>query len=131
MVRQPPQRRGNPKVRKVEAPPSDLDLQQVARSCRYVGSPYHKDIVSFAGQPELRPDASICPPELAHNHDRVEAWLRQAVEAGHARGWRNGYPRYAWYRDGDIIYEAREGSSGSGEYHGYPLEPEQGVRGLP
>ena len=95
MVRRPPQRRNNRKVHKVEAPPSDLDLQQVARSCRYVGSPYHKDVVSFAGQPKPRPDASICPPELAHNHGRVEAWLRQAVEAGHARGWGKRYPRYA------------------------------------
>ena len=58
MVRRPPQRkrRNNLKVRKVEAPPSDLDLQEVARSCRYVGSPYHKD----------RDEACLPSP---HDHD--------------------------------------------------------------
>lgn len=54
--------------------------------------------------------------------DLLEAWLRQAVEAGHAGGWGEKYPRKVWYRDqdGETIYEAREGSPGSGEYHGYP-----------
>lgn len=117
----------------MEPPPPDTDLQQVARSCRYVGSPYHKDGVSFAGPSRLRPDASICPRELTNNRDRVEAWLRQAVEAGHAGGWAKGYPRYVWHRDqdGETIYEARQGSPGSGEYHGYPLQPQHDVQGLP
>lgn len=117
----------------MESPPPDTDLQQVARSCRYVGSPYHKDGVSFAGPSRLRPDASICPRELTNNRDRVEAWLRQAVEAGHAGGWAKGYPRYVWHRDqdGETIYEARQGSPGSGEYHGYPLQPQHDVQGLP
>ena len=119
----------------METPPSGIDLKQVARSCCYVGSPYHKDTVSFAGRPTHRPDASICPRKLTNNRDRVEGWLRQAVEAGHAGGWEGGkgYPRYVWYRDqdGETIYEARQGSPGDGRYHGYPLEPKQEVRGLP
>ena len=56
--------------------------------------------------------------------------LRRAVAAGHAGAWEQGYPRYVWYGDGETVYEARQGSPGSGEYHGYPLEPEQDVRGL-
>ncbi|SAY39128.1 hypothetical protein FLM9_1186 [Candidatus Synechococcus spongiarum] len=31
----------------------------------------------------------------------------------------------------ETIYEAREGSRDSGEYHGYPLQPTQEVQGLP
>ena len=133
MVRRPRQRRNNPKARRVEPPPPGTDRPQVARSCCYVGSPYHKDTVSFAGAPRPRPDASLCPRELAHNRDCVEAWLRQAVEAGHAGSWGREYPRYVWYRDqdGETIYEAREGSPGSGQYHGYPLQPTQDVQGLP
>lgn len=135
MVRRPLQRRTNPKAHKVEPPPPGTNLQEVARSCRYVGSPYHKRGVTFAGVSRHRPDASLCPQELANKRDRVEAWLRQALEAGHAGGWEKGreYPHKVWYRsqDGVTIYEAREGSPGSGEYHGYPLEPKQDVQGLP
>ncbi len=36
--------------------------------------------------------------------------------------WENGYPRYVWYLDEDVLYEARLTNSGNGEYHGYPLE---------
>ena len=130
--KQPRQRepRRNPK-RKVQPPPPGTDLQHVVCSCRYVGSPYHKDSVSFAGPPRHRPDASICPVELANDRDRVEAWLHQAVAAGHTGAWKQGYPCYVWYRDGDTIYEARQGSPGSGAYHGYPLQPKQKIPGLP
>lgn len=121
------------KMRKVERPPDGIDLQRVARSCRYVGSPYHR--ISIAGriQSAYRPDATICPTELINNRGCVEAWLRQAVEAGHAGRWGSQYPRYVWHRDQDreTIYEAREGPRDSGEYHGYPLQPTQTVQGLP
>ena len=134
-MRKPRQRtpRNNPKLRKVEMAPAGVDLQQVARLCRYVGSPYHGVSIDGRIQSVRRPDATICPKELINNPGRVEAWLRQAVEAGHAGGWGRRYPRRAWHRDqdGDTIYEAREGSPGSGEYHGYPLQPTQEVQGLP
>ena len=42
-MKRPRFQRDNPKVRKVQAPPNGTDLAQVAESCRYVGSPYHKD----------------------------------------------------------------------------------------
>jgi hypothetical protein len=130
-ARRPAFRRDNPKARQVQAPPSGVDLAEVAERCRYVGSPYHKDIPSFAGTTRApRPDASICPRELANAQARVEAWLRDAVLAGRCGGWERGFPRYVWHREADTVYEARQGSPGSGEYHGYPLEPWQWVRGL-
>ena len=61
---------------------------------------------------------------------RVELWLREAIAHGWTGVWDNGFPRYVWRRVGDVIYEARQGSPGSGVYHGYPLYPEQDVRGL-
>ena len=95
-----------------------------------------KDAPGFAGQPRHRPDASICPRKLINSRDLVEAWLRQALKAGHAGGWGREYPQYSRkvrYRDqdGETVYEAREGSPGSGEYHGYPLQPTREVQGLP
>ena len=115
----------------MQAPPDGIDLSRVAESCRYVGSPYHKDAMGFAGMPRgRRPNASLCPRNLMNNRDLVEGWLRDAVRSGRVGTWDAGYPRYVWHREGDIVFEARQGAPGSGEYHGYPLEPTQKVQGL-
>lgn len=113
------------------AVPEGVVPADVAERCRHVGSPYHKDVPSFAGTTRApRPDASICPRDLAQARELVEGWLRAAVLAGQHGVWEQEFPRYIWYREGGIIYEARQGSPGSGEYHGYPLEPWQTVQGL-
>ena len=118
-------------MREVQVPPTGVDLTQVAESCRYVGSPYHKDAPGFAGMPRgPRPNATLCPRELVNCRDLVEGWLRTAVQSGQVGAWDGRYPRYIWHREGDVVFEARQGSPGSGDYHGYPLEPEQRVRGL-
>lgn len=130
-MRRPTLRRDNVKVRKVLPPPDGVDLKQVAECCHYVGSPYHKDVPGFAGMPVRRPDASLCPSDLADCRDQVEGWLRDAVLSGHTGKWVRGYPQYVWYREGDTVFEAKQGSPGSGQYHGYPVESWQAVRGLP
>ena len=124
-------KRGNVRNRKVLAPPPEVDLSQVADSCRFVGSAYHKDFRGFAGTPRARAkDASKCPRELSRCRELAESWLRKSVQAGNTGVWERGYPRYVWYRHGETLYEARQGSPGSGEYHGYPLLPSENVRGL-
>ena len=60
----------------------------------------------------------------------VECWLREAIRNGQVDAWNRGFPRYVWFRSGDELYEAREGSPGSGKYHEYPLETWQEVQGL-
>ena len=45
--------------------PPNSDLDSLSEDVHYVGSPEHKDIPSFAGQPRLRADASCCPRNLA------------------------------------------------------------------
>ena len=130
-MRKPSFQRDNPKARRIAAPPHGTDLAGVAESCRYVGSPYHKDRSSFAGTSHRRrPDASMCPRDLADRRELVEGWLRDAVRAGKVGAWDGGFPRYVWHREGGMVFEARQGSPGSGEYHGYPLTPAQRVRGL-
>ena len=130
-MRQPTRTRNNPKARTVAPPPPGIDLANVAASCRYSSNPYHKR--GHGAGTRHRPDASICPRELTNARTRVQGWLRNAVRAGHVGAWERGrnFPGYVWYRDGEMVYEARQGSPGSGEYHGYPLSPEQRVRGLP
>lgn len=130
-MRRPRYRRGNPKARKVQPPPSGIDLAQVAESAKYVGSQYHRTIPTPAGPPRPRPTASLCPVHLTQHPELVEQWLRDAIRSGNTGAWGRDYPRYAWHREGDVVFEAREGSPGSGEYHGYPLERHERVRGLP
>jgi len=131
MAKRPTFRRGNPRARRVQVPPPGIDLEAVARSCRYVGSPYHKGAAGYAGAPRgPRPDATKCPRELVDCRETVEEWLRAAVRAGRVGAWDGGYPRYVWHREGDVVFEARHGSLGSGEYHGYPLQPNQRIQGL-
>jgi hypothetical protein len=130
-AKRPSHKRDNPKQRRVRPVPEGVSLAQAASNCRYVGNPYHKDVPSFAGVTRApRPDASLCPRELANARELVEGWLRTAILGGRCGVWEQGFPKFVWHREGDIIYEARQGSPGSGEYHGYPLEPAQTVQGF-
>ena len=129
----PHHRRSNPKNRMVGPAPAGTNLQDVAEQARYTGSPYHKDVPSFAGRvPRPRPDASICPRELAWRQAQVNDWLREAIRRGWFSGsWRNGFPDRVWIRVDGVVYEARRTNAGTGEYKGYPLEADQPVKGLP
>lgn len=131
-MRAPKHRRTNPKHLSVGKPPEGVSLEEVADKIRYVGSAYHKDIPSFAGPvPRARPDASICPRDLAVRQAELQEWLRAAVLRGDFSAfWENGFPRYVWRREGPITYEARLINARSGEYKGYPLEADERVRGL-
>ena len=125
-MRKPRFRRDNPKARIVQPPPHGVDLAEIARKCRYESSPYH----TAGRQRRPRPDASRCPPELSRQPVMTEGWLRESIEAGRTGTWDGGFPRYVWCRINGTIFEARQGTTGSGLYHGYPLQPEQRVRGL-
>lgn len=125
-MRNPGRHRNNPKVRRLLPPPDDVDVCEVAETCRYVGSPYHGRGASV----RRRPAASLCPAHLSSDRDSVEQWLRASVRAGRTGAWERGFPKYVWHKEGGTTFEARQGAPGSGEYHGYPLHPRQRVRGL-
>jgi hypothetical protein len=97
-------------------------MQLAAAKVRYTGSPYHRSSGSTSGPIAQRVGlTSRCPPSWTN----VEATrvLRLAIIEGRVSlRWEHGYPRYVWHRDGDVLYEARLTNSGTGEYHGYPLE---------
>ena len=121
-------RRIRPKRREIHVPPN-ADLDSVAATVTYVGSPEHKDIPGFAGPPRPRGDASLCPRDI--RQETAEAWLRSAVRKGATSAqWEGGFPRYAWHRQGDTVFEARLVNSGDGSYKGYPLKDDEWPPGI-
>ena len=110
--------------------PSDVDLYSLAERATYVGSPEHKDVPSFAGQPRLRADASCCPREIA-DRKLVKGWLRTAIRRGATGAPREGgFPRYVWHKDGGTIFEGRLVNRGSRSYKGYPLGEDEWLDGI-
>ena len=126
-MRAPSRRR--PQRRQIHVPPG-TDLIRLADLAVYVGSPEHKDVPGFAGQPRLRADASCCPREIT-DRELVNQWLRSAIRRGAVGAyWEGGFPRYVWYKDGDIVFEGRLLNSGNGEYKGYPLDKSEWPSGI-
>lgn len=112
-----------------------LDVDQLARiaaQVSYVGSVEHKDTPSFAGTPPRpRPDATLCDRSLARQQADITAWLREAVRKGViGPPWEGDYPRYAWYKSGDVVYEARLVNRAQGTYKGYGLLPDEWPKGI-
>ena len=124
-------RRRRPRMREIHAPLDPVELAGLASRARYVGSPEHKDVVSFAGRPRLRADASCCPRETAEDPRRITRWLRSAIREG-ATGapWEGGFPRYVWYKHGETVFEGRLVNRETGEYKGYPLDRDEWPRGV-
>ena len=123
-ARRPSRQRTNPK---------SLALDDVASTARYVGSPYHKDRPGLAGMPKGRIAAgSKCPSHLADDLETAQSWLMAAIRAGNTGRWDEDrrFPLEVFHVVGETTFQAKLGSPGSGEYHGFPLEPFQSVRGL-
>lgn len=124
-----PTRRRAP-YRMIVPPPAGRDLEAIAGRVRYVGSPEHKDTPSFAGQPRPRADATICDRSFAGRQSEITEWLREAIRRGQTGDWVGAFPKYAWLRVGDAVYEARLVNSGNGEYKGFELMRDEWPAGL-
>jgi hypothetical protein len=101
---------------------TDEKRQALAARAKYVGSPEHKGSPSFAGAPRPRADATICPDEFHDKRELLESWLKSAIGSGRIGPPLEGeWPRYAWHRQGDALFEARLTNRRAGEYKGYAL----------
>jgi len=102
---------------------SQQELQDLAGRASYIGSPEHKDIPSPAGHPRPRADASICDRSISRDFTTPTEWLRAAIRSGNIGCPMEGdFPRYAWYKNGTDLYEARLVNRDNGQYKGFPLE---------
>ena len=129
-ARPPTRRRPNPKKRRVMPPPRNVSLEEVERNCKYQSSAYHRTIPSSSGRPVYISGKSKCPEDLQQNPRRVQRLLKEAISLGHFGYFTGGFPRRVWSRVGDTVFEAKQGTPGSGVYHGYPLRPDEPVEGL-
>ena len=123
-------------------------LSRVSDLVRYVSSPYHRAKGSRFGQAGDRrwPHASKCPPKW--NQFDADRALKNAVLEGNvseewkpfdadrdrkntvlegnvSEEWKQRFPRFIWYKDDEVLYEARLSNEQAGQYHGYPLEDER------
>lgn len=121
----------NRSVPKEIDPPEEADLDDIAEEVVYVGSQEHKTSPSFAGSPRPRPDASICPSRLNDQQDKLTDWLKDAIRRGAVVATlEGGYPRYAWYKEGETVYLARLVNRGRGTYKGFPIEKNEWPNGI-
>jgi len=97
-------------------------LSGLAERARYVGSPYHRPPGSQMGKPAGRahPAAGKCDPKWTF--EDANRALKNAIRNGKVSpDVLEGFPRYAWHKDGDTLYEAVLSNQTLGEYHAYPL----------
>lgn len=91
----------------------------------YIISTEHKEYLTEAGPRKIDLTRPPCPRSVTR--EEAEVWLRKAIGAGHVGApWIDQpYPQYAWYRDGEPVYEARLSNAEMGAYKGYPLDPSE------
>jgi len=123
-------KRKRPLRRAIKQPsPSPEVLRELSSRVSYLGSPEHKLTNSFAGHPRPRADASICASSITKLY--AERLLRRAIKTGNISDMFDGeFPRYAWIRDRNSIYEARLTNKTMGQYKGYPLNHDEIPEGL-
>lgn len=101
-------------------------LAQAANRARYLRSPYHSRSAPGGPGPSSlivgrRRFASKCA--VTWVPDVAQEALRRAILLGNvSTEWRGIFPRYAWHRDGDTVYQAALSNQELGDYHAYPLE---------
>ena len=84
---------------------------------------------SYPRPPRPRPDATLRDRALADSRDQLTQWLRAAITKGVIGGpWEGEFPRYAWYKQGDTVYEARLVNRTQGTYKGYVMSEKQSIR---
>lgn len=103
--------------------PADSPPESVAERVTYCGSSEHKRRPvhsSYDLSPDLRSDASACPPEICR--DEAQRALETAIrERCVSVDWIGDCPKYVWTRIQGFPYVARLTNQERGEYKGWPI----------
>ena len=104
-------------------------LSTAAERARYDASPYHCRLEGGSPVRHRVKPATPCPHRW--RTDDANSALRRAITLGFvSQAWEDGFPRYAWLREGDMVYEARHTRGPLGTYHAYPIDPVEAPVGL-
>jgi hypothetical protein len=126
-----------PKRPRSRSPVIPDDLGAVADRCSYEGSIEHKDKRSWLGLPRPRRKprdvATICPMVTEKEREVANEWVKEAIRNGQFRrdDWRNGLPRYIWYRTAEGSYwygflmNEGSGKGPNARYKGWPISKEE------
>ncbi|GAA0911563.1 hypothetical protein [Streptomyces thermoalcalitolerans] len=111
----PPERRRE-RRRAVTEPPAGADREALARRAAWTAwEPSSADTLPSAVPAGRTPKELLC------------AALTEGALGG---PWEHGFPRYAWYRTGDVVQEFRLVGAEPGLYTGYTLHPSEWPEGL-
>ena len=106
-------------------------MEALAERVTYIGSSEHKTGPSFAGRARPRADATKCDPALNDQSGEIQRWLRKAFELRcFGAPWEGDFPRYAWCKVGDMVYEARLVNRELGQYKGWQLNAGEWPKGI-
>jgi hypothetical protein len=113
----------------VDPAPDPTMIAAAAARAVYAASEYHCH-GSKGEAPKKRAEyASICPKRWSS--EAATQALRRALTNGQvSEAWEDGFPRYVWHKDGEVIYEARHTRGPHGTFHAYPIEKYQIPDGL-
>lgn len=102
-------------------------LEAAVKKAWYEGSPYHRQ----GGARRRYPAASKC--DTKWTQDLATAALRDGIRQGLVGPeieWRGEFPRYVYYMDDAVVYQALLHNEVSGAYHAYPLNKDEWPVGL-
>ena len=75
--------------------------------------------------------STICDRVFIDKLPQLNGWLRSALTRGAVGApWEGDFPRYVWFKKDNVVCEGRLVNSGTGEYKGYALEPDEWPRGI-
>ncbi len=116
---EPPRKRTPPRPQSELAEPApEHEVDRFASEARYRASRYHRHTTT-----RWRPDKSKCPSGVGRESAKalLLRGIRRSMFSSHRRG---GWPQKVWAVDGGVVYEAQLTNRGQGEYHGYPMKPD-------
>ena len=106
--------------------------EATAARVRYVGSGHHKRRPADYGfeRTNPRPTKSLCDASRTIRLAEANGLLTAGISKGMtSRLLENGLPKFVWsVSNAGEAFEAKAHPNTPGEYHGYPLEPEDDMR---
>lgn len=99
---------------------SVAELEKLADRVKYNPSQKHKRYPIPGQHPYFDHNSSKCPTQITL--EQAQTWLKDGIAKGAVSSFNGSFPSCVWYKEGNIVFEAKLTSKSTGEYHGFPLE---------